>query len=317
MSLDDPENAVAPNGDAAVSAGSVLSKKVKRVGQADALGEDPDKPFARAIAKAGESYCGLAVHAGDVKHSDCALPQLEEMVTPHALLLQLHRADGAIGLAILCKDMVAALVEKITLSQVSQSPAPERAPTPTDARLAGPFITSVLNNFPTPNPFEGAQVDGTFASPRSLSLVLAPTGYKALRFELSLENDAKKGSVSIAMPEALDIACNDPAQDDNSAKPAQISDLLQDARASLQAVLHRVPSTLSKLKALEVGAHISIPRNAPQSLEILGPQGGCIATADLGMIDGFKAIRLHHEKDLQSVVQDPARDETITDGTPP
>ncbi|MCF6443708.1 FliM/FliN family flagellar motor switch protein [Nereida sp. MMG025] len=274
---------------------SVLAKKLRKDGTAQQA--DTTSLVRRAVAKAADQTYGLMLEVSQAKSETMTLDQAVSDIQGTPLLIELVHLTKGQGFAVLDAALQTALVQQATISKTTGGAPDDRPATLTDARLVAPFLNSLFALGPTALGAEGYSAQDMLASPRMISLRLPAGDFCVHRYGLSIAGGQGEGQLTLVMP----VAQPDPTQDVPITARQTLSEPLQDAHVELSVVLHRVSWPLSKLRALEVGSHVPIPRHAPQSLEVRSVTGGLIGTADLGMLDGQKAIRLHRDKDLNVV----------------
>ena len=270
----------------------------------------PAKAMRHALAKAGQDLLGQVVTGSGLEELRVGLDTIAENLPAGALCVLLHGPRDSRGLVALDRTLVAAVTEALATGRVSSGPAPNRAPTRTDAFLCMRFLVTILTVFaarlvghPSASWATGFVPEEPVADLRRLPVLMEDVPYRLLAMETDIGAGAKIGQVCFVLPwepvitEAEpDVA--EPEVADQMRKEAWARDLhkaLMPAPVTLTAVLHRVTMTLEEIKNLQPGSAISIPRSSMQRVQLVDISGKTVVTGRLGKLDGARAVRVEGE----------------------
>lgn len=258
----------------------------------------PAKAFRLAVAKAAQIELGLPVQVLSVKESQLDHAQLLEELDTDSLLLMLEGPQGAIGVAVIDIQVVAALIEVQTLGRVIASEAVKRRPTRTDSAMCEAVLDQILQRFETylvdssaADWATGYRFDKLIGNVRVLGLALADVSYRTFDLELNLSDMAKQGVLQIVLP--ANAVCEDKTESEPGAAWRQtLGENIGESQAEVFAVLHRLQMPLAEAQALKLDDLISVPKSAVSEIVIEGSDGVVVGSARLGQQNGYKALRM-------------------------
>ncbi|MEL7212358.1 MAG: FliM/FliN family flagellar motor switch protein [Pseudomonadota bacterium] len=267
------------------------------------------KPLAAMIEKLADSSLLLPLGVTSVTQTSTSKDAVLDSLDPPVLMLRLRSSDGGVGMAGLCPQLRAALIEVQTTGKVATTDPPDRPATDADAAICSGFVgdliaqanASMARDGPTP----WAKVftpSGRYDSPRALSLALEDTPICHLSLQLDLGSGARQGVLQLLIPQPISRGTSK----SNAGWKAALNNAVSDAPIPLTAVMHRMVVSLADVQALAVGDTITLPRTAAASIT-LEAAGTSVGPFKLGQISGRKALRR---------VADPAPTETETPPEP-
>ncbi|WP_224823270.1 FliM/FliN family flagellar motor switch protein [Cognatishimia sp. MH4019] len=253
----------------------------------------PFKPFASLVEKLADRSLSLPLGVASVTQTTLSRDAVLANFGPPALMLRLRSAAGGVGMAGLCPQLRAALIEVQTTGKVATTPPPDRPATDADAAICSGFIgdliaqanaglarepTTAWNTVFTPA--------GRFESQRAFALALEDTPLCHLSLQLDLGGGARQGVLQLLIPQPAPRA---------SAKPTggwkdAMQHAVNDAPVPLEAVLHRMVVSLADVEALKVGDMLTLPRTAAATIMLEATETS-VGPFKLGQISGQKALR--------------------------
>ncbi len=270
-----------------------------------------ERAAATALGRAAERQAQLPVFVEKVELARMTLSELPEILPERALLAVIEGRRDAIGVAAICPDLLASLIEMQAIGRVTARPAPARKPTRTDASISADFVNALLGELgrecqgqDAPN-FAAFRYATYMDDPRPLSLMLedgdmvrltlrfriGPGGQRdgTLVIALPLERDMR-----IPPPEAARLAAILPGTPvaPIQAPGAALAEVVQQAPVALVGILCRRKVSLQLLRNLTPGALIPLPSNVLDDARIETTRGQLLARGRLGEAEGFHAIRL-------------------------
>ncbi len=275
-----------------------------------------------ALARAARDQLKMTVGFSDVSCVQASLTEVLESPMQRALILMLQGRGEGMGLMILSGQMLAAMVEMLTLTHLSAT-APEEAdlrkPTRTDAAMAVEFIDAALAGFEQ-IVAEGAggghgAGGGDWAAgyryaafiddPRPLHLMLEDGDYNLLAADLVLEDGSRSGKIYLALPmppasfDLPDFAPFDFDADPNPMVEAQedtfqvdLAAQVQDLGVKIDATLAQISLPIERIMRLAVGEVLALPFANLDQISLRGTDGFRVAGARLGQNRGMRALRL-------------------------
>ncbi len=273
-----------------------------------------------ALARAARDQFKMTVGFSELTCAQASLTEVLESPMQRALILMLQGRGEAMGLMILSGQMLAAMVEMLTLTHLSAhalDDADLRKPTRTDAAMAVEFIDAALAGFET-IVAEGAG-NGAGASewaagfryaafiddPRPLHLMLEDGDYHLLAADLILEDGSRSGKIYLALPmppPAFDLPDFTPS--DFAADPApmieaqkdtfqhDLAEQVQDLGVQIDAALAQISLPIERIMRLAVGEVLALPLANLDQISLRGMDGFRVAGARLGQNRGMRALRL-------------------------
>ncbi|WP_165798780.1 FliM/FliN family flagellar motor C-terminal domain-containing protein [Shimia abyssi] len=260
----------------------------------------PEKALRLAIEKAGETGLGMVLDVREVRRRVVQHENLSQNLNAEALLAVLEGDDGEPSALSVDAQVLAGMVEFQTIGKVVAREATGRLPTRVDAALITPFINDLLSRFraalldqpDTPDWLQTYRMGAMTAGPRTLSLSLTSHEYHLFELHIALEGGAKSGVMLFGFPECK--VAPEEAADGRSveADPKAFADNLKLATSDLKAILARVNVPITTLQTLAVGDVLHIPKGALHDTRLETASGHEIARAQVGQVDGTRAIRL-------------------------
>ncbi|WP_136441021.1 FliM/FliN family flagellar motor switch protein [Pacificoceanicola onchidii] len=280
----------------------VLGQKAQAAQRAfEARGMSPSKALRRALSRTADVNWDLALVTQAVTVENLDQDGVIESLTAEDLLILMDGPDGALGLAVFGREVVAGLVEVQTIQQVSNIPVdPERAYTPTEAALMAPIIDGTMERFvenlgehPILRQIEGFRFGAMLEDARSAGLLLDASVYRAFRAEVDLALGRRRGTISFILPERAKPKRGKGAPksaEDNSPGPHE--DVFARVEARLEAVLAQITLPLNRAQQLKPGELIPLPQNALDKVKLTAGKGGAVVVGRLGQLNGMRAVRL-------------------------
>jgi len=287
-------------------AGEVMRKKLL-VGQHAAADGGPgaDRAWRLAFARAARDMMQLPVDFVGLTLSRLSLAELLDLPPERALILMLEGPEDGLGLLILSPDLLAALIEVLTIGRCGNTLPDPRKPTRTDAAMLSPLADLALANLEEALAEEGDLVWTSgfrFASfieeTRSLGLLLEDVAYRALQARLSLAQGTRMGEMMLILPaegKGRKPQAKARAVPDAVARPAFAAALgarVEAATCQLDAVLARLSMPLADVMALVQDQVLALPNAALDQITIEGLDGRHVAEGKLGQHRGMRAVRL-------------------------
>lgn len=280
---------------------SILKRKASE-GRSDFLARamSPGRAVRLALERAAEKGLGLALEVHEVRHTDVAHQALAGHLSGEDLLAVLDGNDGEPAALSIDSQVLAGLVEHQTIGTVVSRPAKGRLPTRVDAALITPFLDDVLKRFATllneeknrPAWLQVYRFGAMAAGPRTLSLALTSHEYHLFDMDVSLQDGAKKGRISLAFPECRIVPEPDADQEDKASEPELFRQNVLMAPAALRAVLARIEMPINALQGLAVGQMVHVSAEALKDTILETAAGDEIARVQFGQVNGLRAVRL-------------------------
>ncbi|MBS4009494.1 MAG: FliM/FliN family flagellar motor switch protein [Roseovarius sp.] len=282
------------------------SSVIQRMAQAARDGSDsrqmtPVKALRLSLARAADTLFGLGLTVATVEQMRVPLAHVARSLGDAGLLVLLEGDGGARGALCLDSQFLAGLIEVQTTGSVRPGLARPRAATRTDAAMVAPLIDAVLTEFesqlaqdldaPQPRRFGfGDMVEDL----RGLSLLLVAPDFELLRLTVDLGPGAKTGRLDLLLPV---IASPARASSGKIAStridaPANLEQVVNNAPVMLDAVMARLRLPLRDILALKPGDLLPFQRETLNDTQLVGTRGHIVATAELGQMNGLRALRL-------------------------
>lgn len=271
-----------------------------------------ERAAATALGRAAERQARLPVFVEKVELARMTLPELPEILPERALLAVIEGHRDAIGVAAICPDLLASLIEMQAIGRVTARPAPARKPTRTDASISADFINALLGELARECQGQDTPHFGSFRyatymdDTRPLSLMLedgemvrltirfrmGPGGQRdaTLVIVLPLDKETRlhpEGAMTVAgakLPVSPAPAAAKPA--------ASLAAVVQQTPVAVIGILCRRKVSLQTLRNLVPGALLQLPHNVLDDARIETPRGQLLARGRLGEAEGLHAIRL-------------------------
>ncbi len=283
--------------------GSVLRRKLRASQPAPTLSAmTPQKAMRLAVARAAEQALACAASVPEMAESRGAADEIGAALPDLALVLRLDRPDGARGLALLCPQVVGAVIEAQTIGRVTTAKAADRAPTRTDAIMVTDFLDLVLTGFAAlatgcvpPPPVSGYVSAGSVADLRGALMALSDVEHVHYAVALEFADGAKAGTLHLLLP-------GDTGEASAEAGPAgwdrKLGIAVLGSCARLEAVLCRERLPLSRVTGLAVGDVLRLNAASLDRVAVCGPGGRTLLTARLGRSGAVRALRLVLDSDV-------------------
>ena len=276
---------------------------------------EPTEPLApramrRALARAAQGDCGLALAATEVRLIDASLAELLEVIEEHALLAVMEGPGERLGLMALGPAVLTGVIEHRTTGVVGTADLPTRRPTRTDAAMAAGLIDRTMAELEaglaaTPDlGWAGGYRYASFLDdPRPLGLLLEDVPYQMLEVTLDVAGGARRGRLLLALPRATSRRTGlalpqrpDGAKPLSAAAEAaawrdRMTRTVMASPARLEAVLHRLRVPLNSALAWQPGDFVVLPGATLNALR-LESGGKAMGRARLGQARGQRALRL-------------------------
>lgn len=271
-----------------------------------------ERAAATALGRAAERQARLPVFVEKVELARMTLPELPEILPERALLAVIEGRRDAIGVAAICPDLLASLIEMQAIGRVTARPALARKPTRTDASISADFINALLGELARECQGQDAPHFGNFRyatymdDTRPLSLMLedgemvrltirfriGPGGQRdaTLVIVLPLDKETRLPPEGVRSESGPTVAV---ASAPATARPAvSLAAVVQQTPVAVVGILCRRKVSLQVLRNLVPGALIQLPHNVLDDARIETPQGQLLARGRLGEAEGLHAIRL-------------------------
>lgn len=270
-----------------------------------------------ALARAARDQLKMTVGFAELSRAQLSLTEVLETPMQRALILMLQGAGDSMGLMVISGQMLAAMIEILTLTHLSHD-APEagdlRKPTRTDAAMAVEFVDAALAGIEGILAESGALGTSDWAAgyryaafiedPRPLHLILEECDYQLLSAELVLEDGARRGQIWLALPAShpqpaladfpsVDFSADlAPAPAEEDTFSADLAAQLQELPAVLDATLAQISLPIERLLALQLGEVLALPMASLDCIHVTGLDGRRMGRARLGQNRGMRALRL-------------------------
>lgn len=268
-----------------------------------------------ALARAARDQLKMTIGFSEVTTAQVSLTEVLETPMQRALILMLQGKGEGMGLMILSGQMLAAMVEMLTLTHLAPHLPDEgdlRKPTRTDAAMAVEFIDAALAGFEAVVAESGAEnwaagyrYAAFIEDPRPLHLMLEDGDYHLLAADLVLEDGTRSGKIHLALPvpppalPQLDFGPIDFAADAGEAPLPEddtftddLAAQVQDLPVQVEAALAQISLPIERIMRLAVGEVIALPLANLDQISLLGLDGFRVAGARLGQNRGMRALRL-------------------------
>lgn len=268
----------------------------------------PEHLLFTALAREAERRLSLPLRAMALVSGKRSPDEIAETLPERALVALLDGPGGATGVAVLDAGCLSALIESLTLGEVSAVPPPPRRPTRTDAAMVSGLIDATLAAFdplvaadPAAVWSHGFRYASHLADPRPLAVLLDDPAYRLLRLDLALGQVGRTGSLCLVLPargrgqvaaSPPEVAPGPVPAPANTDFSVALHRAVAAVQADLAATLARVTLPLADVLALETGQSLTLPADALLSVQIEGGDGRLLCLARLGQGAGQRALRL-------------------------
>ena len=258
------------------------------------------------LTKAANDTAGLAITVSSVAEEVTRLDDALSTLTDNLMLVGLHRERQLAGLIAVDMQFRSAVMEVQTTGALFAAVAEDRAPTRTDKVLCDPFVAAFVSSFPvavTGTPFEGwcdgVVADEQIGSLREAGLMLDDGDYRIVRMTMDFGVADRQGLLVLVLPLVVESPMTDLTPDPLIDWDSAFQEVVGDAPASLEAVLHRFSLPLAQAQALEVGTVLPLTGCSVNSVRLVAPDGQKVAEAKLGQSAGQRAVRLETAPSLE------------------
>ena len=287
---------------------AVLRSKIgKQSAQAETRGMSVRKALRLATERAGQDMGELVATLAGCQQSRVDLAQVVTAVDGPQLLFLIAGPQETRGVAIVDAMLVGGVVEYMTTGRVVHAPPEERAPSRTDAIMLGELLDGILSamdkelqgsvNQP---PVTGFRSTVLLDDARAVSMALEDVPYHRFDLSIDLADGAKTGEMWLFFPKLVVGAGADAGQQIKKwgdAWQAHVNCI----PARIDAVLHKFSMPLDELQNLQVGSLIPVPAEQVGAVRLTGSDHNAVAVGKLGRADGFRAVRISSQDDLQRV----------------
>lgn len=276
----------------------VLGQKAHAAQRAfEARGMSLPKALRRALSRTADVLWDLALVTQSVTVDMLDQDEVVEALGPRDLLLLLDGPEGAVGVVAVDRQVMTGVIEVQTIQQVTQMPIEEdRLLTQTDAAMLAPLVDGALGRLadtmvdqPLHPQLVGYRFGAMLEDPRTASLLLDASAYRAFRADIDLALGRRRGRMTIFLPERK-LAT--PAREEAEAAGPH-EERLSRVPARLDAKLARITLPLGKAEALKPGDVLSLPPDALDKVEVTAGRGQLVARGRLGQLNGLRAVRLN------------------------
>lgn len=256
-----------------------------------------------ALSRAARDHMKLTLGFDSLSLDEVGLVEVLETPMERAMILILEGAGDALGLMTISSPILSGMIEMLTLSRLgADHDGPPRNPTRTDAAMVVDMIDAALAAFaqtmaekgaaPWSQPFHYAAF---IEDQRPLHLMLEDGSYRLMRAEVHLENGARQGLVTLALPapvERVDAAPEIFAQALPDTFTAEFSDQITALPTDLTAVLAQITLPLDRILRLQAGEVLALVGASLDRIHLQGIDGVALAVGKLGQLRGMRAMRL-------------------------
>jgi len=257
----------------------------------------PAKALRLALARAGDEVLETQMGLQDLAEAKGRPESLLKEAPDPALYLRLRGPDGGEGLAMLCPQAVAAVLEAQLTGKVLSQEAADRRPTGTDAIMAAGVLDQVLIHFgayvtdcPDPLPVAGYLAGPTLADARAAVLTLDDVDYLQYDLTVDFSSGAKIARMRLLFPAETPFASQKGAG--GAAWRESFQRTVLSSAAELEAVLCRMTLPLADMAALKPGDLLPLGQASLDGVHLTGPDGGTVQTVRLGRSGPMRAVRL-------------------------
>ena len=280
---------------------ATLLRRMTRSQDAD-VAENPltsSRAVRLALTKAANDTVGLVLAVSSVAEEISGLDVMLDGLPDGLMFVGLHRQGSLVGLIALDMQLRAAVLEMETMGVLSPQAVDGRAPTLTDQMICEPMIAGFLEAFPQAvrgTDFDGwgDQVthEGKISDTRTAGLLLDDCLYRVVQMTVQLGPADRQGLLLMALPLAEVPEATVPPAIEKSDWDVAFPKAVQDAPATITALLHRFKLPLAMARGLQVGAVLPLPGCSVTSVRLLSADGQEVAQAKLGQSGGMRAVRL-------------------------
>ena len=277
---------------------NILMQKVR---QGNRLRDVSSVSLSRALrlslARVAEDMWGLgAVSQGiqmDILDQETALTVLPQ----DHLILVLSSDTGDVGLALVSRSALTALIEVQTVGSVFDRAPEDRPYTTTDALMTWVYLDRVFTTFrgllgdsPFAAQLRGFRFETRADDVRTAGLFLNSSQYHIMTATVDFGPGLRTGDIQLVLP--LRDLLDGPARQRTTGRIDGAATGFDSLPANLRVVLCRLTVPLSRACGLQPGELLTLPADCLSKAELLTVQGKTVARGKLGQINGMRAIRL-------------------------
>ena len=253
------------------------------------------------LARAAAEVLDLPLAVIGATQTRCPQDGLADRIKADWLLILLDGEEGRVGALALDAATVTALAQFQTIGRVSETEAPTRDFTATDAAMTAPLVdaglalaSSLVQAQSDLHLFEGFRFGARAEDARSLLLALEADLFRVFSLTLDLEAGTRQGIAMLILPDAPRRAKE--TEQDRAPAPVpgpRLDQAAGSARARMRAVIGRLQVPLNTLTNLQVGEVLTLDQARLDQTELLDVQGRQVAIGRLGQSAGARALRLN------------------------
>jgi len=250
------------------------------------------------LARAAVERFQLPASVIGAKQSGRRQEFLAEGLDEARLYLLFVADDQRIACLAMESGLVAAVVQKQTIGEISPDPPPMRKFTDTDAAIVAPLAEEMLARgvHLVEEPEDKARLSGyEFLSraggPGALSLSLVQDAYDVFDLTVEFGGGVRQGVISLFLP--AQTAKSDSTAEHSAEGAAKLADASGVLRAELTAVLARLHLPLSELSSLVEGQELPLLSARLERIAMQAIDRSWVATGRLGQCGGMRAVRLN------------------------
>lgn len=279
--------------------------------------ESPALALAEAVVKASDTALRLGVSVTTSVETRDGREATLERLNADGLYLLLAHGDGTFGLMVIDPDLVAGLVEVMTLGRVAARSLGPRRPTRTDGAMISDWVEAVFTAFETAldkvedgDWARGYHKADQLEQARTAKLILERGTYRTLTLELLLTGGERKGEIALMLPAAHQrVQRGAAARAEEAAQwQSRLRTAIGGAEVPLRAELWRTRRSLKDLQNLAPGDLLVVPVSTIGRVSLRGLDGRVVVTGRLGQSGGQKAVRVQRS-DLPQPDEAPASGE--------
>ena len=281
---------------------ATILRRMTRAHAADVV-ENPltsSRAVRLALTKAANDAAGLVLTVSSVAEEVNDLDAMLAGLPDGIMLVGLQRSGQLVGLIALDMQLRAAVLEMETMGVLSGQVADDRAPTQTDKVMCDPLLAGFLAAFPDAvrsTALEGwgdhVTHEARIADTRAAGLLLADVSYRLLQMDVQLGTTDRQGVLLMMLP-FVEAVTEKPAPVPPLTPDwaTEFTKVINDAPASLTALLHRFSIPLATAQKLHVGMVLQLPGCRVSSVKLIAADAKVVAQAKLGQSGGMRAVRI-------------------------
>ena len=286
-------------------ASEVLRKKL--LAGAEAVpegGPGIDRAWRVAFARAARDMMKLPVDFVTQKQARMSLAEILDLPGERALIFMLEGPEDGLGLLILSPELLATMIEVMTMGRVAPQPNDHRKPTRTDAAMLAPLADLALRNLEVGLADDadlvwtsGFHYGSFIEEARALGLLLEDIAYRCVTSRLSVAGGARVGQMHLVLPaegrgrKPKVISKVHPSVA-GPAFSAALSARVEAADCQLQAIVGRLAMSVAETMRLEVDMVLPLSLANLDRVSIQGLDGREVGLGKLGQHRGMRAVRL-------------------------